>query len=120
MTPSELIARYRDLGPQDLNVLLQFIADRLYCLRLANGPRILDVTDMKQAFLEMAEELRKSCNTKVPWMVNEKPIPKVTPSEHERWAGICHSCGHPHKDKAECGASMGNERKCLCDLEVAS
>jgi hypothetical protein len=118
MTPSELIADYRRLGQQDLNVLLQFIADHLYELQLTSGGCILDATDCKEAFVEMAEALRKSCSTSVPSMVNEKPIPKGT--LQDRWRGICHSCGHPHKDKAECGASMGNERKCLCDLEVAS
>jgi hypothetical protein len=114
MTPQELIADYRALGQQDLNVLLQFIADHLYELQLTSGGCILDATDCKEAFLEMAEALRKSCSTSVPSTVNEKPIPKVTRPQQQRWAGICHSCGHVHQDKSKCGKEMGTNRECLC------
>jgi hypothetical protein len=120
MTPQELIADYRALGQQDLNVLLQFIADHLYELRLSNGAYLYDGTDFKQAFVEMAEELRKANSTKVPWMAERSTGQKVTRPEQKRWATVCHSCGHPHKDREKCGAVMGKDRECLCDLEVSA
>ena len=118
MTTVELIADYLHLGPQDLNVLLQFIADHLYELRLSNGAYLYDGTDFKQAFVEMAEELRKANRTKVPWMVNQRPCPKVT-NTHRSWSDTCPRCGHIHEGEMECGASMGKDRLCRCDLEVA-
>lgn len=61
MTPAELAAELRTLGPQDLNVTLQFIADRIPECRLVSR-RLCDAIDLKIFLEELAGELRQPMN----------------------------------------------------------
>jgi hypothetical protein len=58
MTPTELIAELRELGPQDTAVIFSFLADRVLEADLANGKMLLDVTDFEAWLRELAEAAR--------------------------------------------------------------
>lgn len=58
MTPQELIAELRQLGPQDARVMFQFLADRVYQARLAGGGSIHDLSDFSAWLRELGEEAK--------------------------------------------------------------
>ena len=89
MTPAQLMSHLRELGPQDLNVVLHFLADHLYTATLANGFRLAhgDVMDLQQWLRELAEAARMSEfpegtrfpeSTKVHLAADSGARPKVT------------------------------------------
>ena len=59
MTAAELISDLQALGPQDLGVLLHYLADHLEEARMANGGRLIDQIDFKQWLQELAEAARQ-------------------------------------------------------------
>jgi hypothetical protein len=54
----EIAADLRQLGQQNLGVVLRYIADRVYYARLRDGSRVCDVIDFKQLLEEIAEAIR--------------------------------------------------------------
>jgi tRNA(Ile2) C34 agmatinyltransferase TiaS len=125
MTISQLISDYRALGPQSENVLLEFIADHLYELRLANSARIIDPMDFKEALHDLAEALRMAEFPEGTVLPPSKVAlahsaylksPRVTRSNDP----TCPRCGHVHEGAGECGVSMGKDRICRCEMEVVA
>lgn len=55
MTAPELVRYLRAIGPQDWNVILHILADRLDESRLANGGRLIDQIDFKKWLEELAD-----------------------------------------------------------------
>lgn len=58
MTPIELIADLRLMGRQDFSIYLQYVADNLDRMQLANGRFLRDAIDFKQFLGELAEAAR--------------------------------------------------------------
>lgn len=59
MTSAELICDLRIIGPQDLCVVLQYLADYLYEARLRDGSRLVDISDFKLWLEELSAEAKK-------------------------------------------------------------
>lgn len=60
MIAAELISDLRAIGdPQDLCVILQYLADYLYESRLANGMELTDAADFKMWLEELSAEAKK-------------------------------------------------------------
>lgn len=129
MTPAELVETFRILGRQDSSVVFTFLADHICNARLANGARLLDLSDVRAWFLEAAE-----CAHRRDWpesvelshlraMVDREigPRPKLTGRTLDRRTldSTCPRCGHIHEGVGECGMAMGNGRHCRCEMEVA-
>jgi hypothetical protein len=53
---AELIAKLRELGPQDFNVVMHLLADHVYDARLRDGRHLRDAMDFKQWLQELGEE----------------------------------------------------------------
>jgi hypothetical protein len=56
LSPKTVIAELRELGPQDFQVVMHFLAERVYQARLADGRKLRDVLDFKQWLEELGEE----------------------------------------------------------------
>ncbi len=112
VTSKELIDDLRALGPQDLNVVLRYLADRVPAARTADGLRILDASDFIQWLRELAQ-----C-----WRVSEQLRPPSAALKRvcDRLAGFntCPRCGHIHQGESECGQEMGGGGFCRCELNV--
>lgn len=90
MTAKELIDHLRACGPQDLNVVFHYIADRVPELRLEDGQRLLDSTDFTVCLRELGKAWREAEGWKFPAL-------------HD----TCPRCGHIHQGDAECGEDIG-------------
>jgi hypothetical protein len=102
MKAAELIAEFKRCGPQDLNVALSYIAERLYDSRLADGRRILDAMDMKQFLDECAVAYQNG---------GGKPL---------RFHNVCPDCGHEHIDEKRCNFPYAQDRECQCERKVTA
>ena len=59
MTSAEVIEALRDLGPQDLNVVFTYLAERVPDVRLEDGRRLCDATDFQQWLHELAANIQQ-------------------------------------------------------------
>lgn len=101
MTAKELIDHLRACGPQDLNVVFHYLADRVHESRLEGGQRLLDSTDFTIWLRELGNAWREA--------------------EHHGFLPVhntCPRCGHIHQGDAECGEDIGGGRICRCELPV--
>jgi len=101
MTPSELMADLNRCGPQELYVVLQYFANHLHEITLANGCHVRDASDCKAFLRECAEATRA-------------PSPP-RPRDH-----TCPDCGHEHEGRHECKAYIGEGRFCPCESKVTA
>jgi hypothetical protein len=120
MTAKEMIANLRDLGPQEFSALFEYLAEHTYEARLSKGQRLLDASDFKAWFLELADNASR---TEVSVEAGSGTRPKVlTPAPQRRYDSrhdpTCPRCGHIHEGVGECAMYMGNGRYCRCELEV--
>ena len=118
MTASELIAELRLMGPQDPNVIFQYLADHVYEAELPtslNGPprRVRDASDFREWLLELAEAAKPArC---VSPALRQTQIPAQQPRDHR-----CPDCGHVHEGRDECGKYLGEEKFCPCESRVTA
>lgn len=112
MTTRELVSKYRACGPQELPVLLHFLADHWYELRLIGGGRLTDVIDSATALRELAEAFR----------FPENPEPEIRSAPRVlnqlNVANTCMSCSHVHEGDDCCGVDLGKGGVCECKAEV--
>jgi hypothetical protein len=122
MTAVDLIANLRALGPQELPVILHFLADHALEGRLTEGQRLCDVTDFKAWLRELAEAFR-----------NSEPVPEAL--AHSAFVTgaapflggkvlstkyICPDCHHEHEGRNECSKYLGEEKFCHCESKVTA
>lgn len=112
MTAKELIDDLLFLGPQDLNVILSYIADHASEARLAGGERLNDVTDFKAFLRELGEAWR------VHGLLRRTNVAIDSWQSRTAMHDTCPRCGHVHQGEAECGELLGGGRVCRCELSV--
>jgi hypothetical protein len=100
MKPDELIANLRVFCPQNLTVIFQYLADRLYQAQLPNGTMLRDVSDVRD-WLEHLSTVARA------------PLVKALQQN------VCPRCGHIHNNEKECGEKIGGGRVCRCEMELA-
>lgn len=88
MTPTELVSKLVAVGPQDLAVVLQCIADNIYDARFFDGGlqlndqrRLCDLTDVKTWLEQSARAARQARAGQV-----ETTKPAAVLPEQKRWA----------------------------------
>lgn len=86
MTPTELVSKIVALGPQDLAVVLQCLADNLYDARFLDGGsqlndqrRLCDLTDVRTFLEQCAMAARKARAGQV------DPVRPSQLPEQKRW-----------------------------------
>jgi hypothetical protein len=101
MTAREMISNFRaQSGPSpDPRELFLYLANNAYDVRLADGGRILDLTDFTTLCIELAQALK----------------PETSVNSHDK---TCPRCGHIHEGDRECGFLIGGGRICRCEMEV--
>ena len=120
MTSKELVAKYRACGPQEIPVLLHFLADHWYELRLVDGQKMNDATDASLALREIAEAFRLPASVEA--QRASRPAPKLTLRQEQqpRWESTCNKCGHVHQGDGECAVFLGKGGYCDCKAEVTA
>lgn len=125
MIAQELIAHLRDCGPQPLNVIFHFLADRCAQSRLASGARLCDAGDFTAWLRELGDAAQPDIpgSTEALHLAERSTRPTVTGqlsgqlSEMRNW-NTCPRCGHVHEGDRECGAEVGRGQLCRCEMEV--
>lgn len=119
MNPDKLVSAFRDLGPQDLNVFAQFLADHLYDARLRDGRLVKDGGDAittKEWLLEVADAATIRDfpdDTKAPTQRVLGQRPFVMLDQHK-----CPDCDHEHGGRDHCGYYLGEGNICRCPTKV--
>jgi hypothetical protein len=124
MTAKELIDDLRLLGPQDANVIFQYLADHIYEAELSTPPtrplrRVRDACDFKEWLLELAEAAKLPLGlTKAP----RAPTPQLSLTQNlaqqPRRDHTCPDCGHEHEGRTDCGKYLGEGKFCPCETRV--
>lgn len=110
MKATELIADLRAVGPQDLCVVLTFLAERVPSARLADGQSLRDATDFMAWLHELAAASSHRTQARA-------LLPAA--SRTSRWeAKICPVCFHEHEGKTECLKYLGEEKFCKCEEQT--
>jgi hypothetical protein len=112
MKPRETVRDLLACGPQTLDVVFHYLADRVYAAELTGGGMIRDISDCKMWLEELCEAAR-----------NPQPsqIGVFTPaSARERFPfdAACPGCGHARAEANECGEKLGGG-VCRCEHEAA-
>jgi hypothetical protein len=81
--------------------LLFQLADEADFAQLADGKRLRDALD----FSAWLRELEASVDLAL------QPVRTAA-------SGVCHACGHAHRDERECGMEMGSAGMCRCAVAV--
>lgn len=117
MNPDKLVSAFRDLGPQDLNVFAQFLADHLYDARLRDGRLVKqgDVITTKEWLTEVADAATVrdfALDTKAPAqrVLGHRPLVMLGQLS-------CPGCSHHHGSREKCGYYLGEGRFCECPLQ---
>lgn len=115
MTPLEAISKLHDRKAEPIEVFL-FLANHLHELKLADGCSIVDQTDCRKLFEELAQAQRCFETPKA-----AAAIPSQSRYPVARFgADHCHACGHVHRESHECGEPMGSGRTCRCEEAVTA
>ena len=120
MTANELMVLLREIADRKgLNMTFTCLADHFQELRLNSGMRLLDSSDWKHFFRELAIAARMSPDFSVPASAEaDTRLQLMRPASQRRWDEFCPDCGHIHADENECQFPIGGGRKCLCERRV--
>ena len=104
MTPEQLFANFRILGPQDERVLFTYLAENLYEATFADGRPLSrsDIMGFREWLLEIAGAA----------------VVHISAGTRRELDATCPRCGHIHEGSSECGVRMGGDRFCRCEMEV--
>lgn len=105
MTARDFIAK---LAPEELDRLsgmFRHLAEHITEARLSTGLRLIDLTDVRAYFYELASA------------ADFFDSPQGRAMRHSV-DSTCPRCGHVHQGSAECGQEIGGGRICRCELEV--
>jgi hypothetical protein len=106
LNAKDLVSTLRSKGPQDLNVIFQFLADNLYHLNLRTRLKVFTLGDVKGFLEECADEASPS------------RFPDSTKGSIS--ADACPRCGHVHEGVIECGFEYSPGRICRCELDATA
>jgi hypothetical protein len=126
MNASELLSNFRALGPQPLNVVLQYLADHFHEFRTRTGHKLFTGEDTQMFLEESADVATKVCPldelVEVSQRLELQATPKaLPPAPQPRYDSTCPRCGHKHTGDGECGMFMGmSAGYCKCDVEVVA
>jgi hypothetical protein len=118
MTTRELLSTILAQGPSpsptialEIRLIFRTLRDNLHLVKLRDGARICDLSDMRALCLELVEELTPvTCMRRGPSMLR---------AEQPRDWNECPRCGHTHQEAHECGVQIGPGLVCHCQREVA-
>ena len=107
MKPRETARDLLACGPQTLDVVFQYLADRIYTAELTGGGMIRDVSDCKVWLEELCEAARN-------------PLPQIgvfTPASARERFPFDAACP-VHAEENECGEKLGGG-VCRCEHDAA-
>jgi len=110
MTARELLDEILSQGPRsdalplECRLIFRQLADNLHQVRLRNGTLLRDLSDVRELFKELVEELA--------------PAPRNGSVASRFNLDFCPDCGHVHVEDSECSFPIGGGRVCRCERQV--
>ncbi len=105
MTATEVIAKLAPVDLERLGKIFKFLGDHATELRLSSGRRLVDLTDVREYFQDLA------------LAASFAGSPQSTARVFD---STCPRCGHVHQGVSECGELMGGGGICRCEMEVSA
>jgi hypothetical protein len=116
LTALEAIAKLQERKAEPVEIFL-FLANHIHELKLADGCSVVDGTDCRKLFEELAQAMR-AFGPRNPSPEKTQVLPQPRYPIARLGSDLCHRCGHVHKDKI-CGEKMGPSEQDECPCEEA-